>query len=171
MQQISTEGVQSETRLGRQGDPLGNVREISIRPYKQMVYAQPGACPRKYSHKLLWDFYIQTDHLIPARRPDLIVINKRKRIFKIVDFAVPAEHRINLKETEKKDKYFDLARELKKLWNMKVTIVPIVIGALGTVTNGLLNGLEDLEVGGQVETIQTTALLRTAKILRRVLET
>ena len=128
------------------------------------------------SHKLLWDFNIQTDHLIPARRPDLIIINKKKkkkkkRICKIVDFAVLADHRINLKESEKKDKYLDLARELKKLWNMKVTIVPIVIGALGTVTKGLLKGLEDLEVGGRVETIQTTALLRTARILRRVLET
>ena len=96
---------------------------------------------------------------------------KKKRIFKIVDFAVPADHRINLKESEKKDKYLDLARELKKLWNMKVTIVPIVIGALGTVTKGLLKGLDHLEVGGWVETIQTTALLRTARILRRVLET
>ena len=54
---------------------------------------------------------------------------------------------------------------------MKVTIVPIVIGALKTITKGLLKGLEDLEIGGQTETIQTTALLRTARILRRVLET
>ena len=54
---------------------------------------------------------------------------------------------------------------------MKIMIVPIVIGALSTVTKGLLKGLEDLEVGGRVETIQTTALLRTARILRRVLET
>ena len=67
--------------------------------------------------------------------------------------------------------YHDFARELKKLWNMKVTIVLIVIGAFGTVTKGLLKGLEDLEVGGQVETIQTTALFRTVRILRRVLET
>ena len=44
---------------------------------------------------------------------------------------------------------------------MKVTIVPIVIGALGTVTKGLLKGLEDMEVSGRVETIQTTALLET----------
>ncbi len=121
-------------------------------------------------HKLLWDFNIQTDHQIPTRRPDLIIINK-KRICKIVDFAVPADHRINLKESEKKDKYLGLARELKKLWNMKVMIVPIVIGTLGTITKGLLKGLEDLEVGGRVETIQTTALLRTARILRRVIET
>ena len=100
------------------------------------------------SHKLLWDVNIQTDHQIPARRPDLIIINNKKRTRKIVDFAVPADHRIKLKECEKKDKYLDLARELKKLWNMQVTIIPIVIGAFGTVTKGLLKGLEDLEVGG-----------------------
>ena len=54
---------------------------------------------------------------------------------------------------------------------MKVTIIPIVIGAFGTVTKGLLKGLEDLEVGGRVDIIQTTSLLRTARILSRVLET
>ena len=48
-----------------------------------------------------------------------------------------------------------------------MTIIPIVIGALGIVTKGLLKGLEDLEVGGQVETIQTTILLRTARILKK----
>ena len=54
---------------------------------------------------------------------------------------------------------------------MKVTIVPIVIGAFGTITKGLLKGLEDLEVGRRVEAIQMTTLLRMARILRRVLET
>ena len=62
------------------------------------------------THKLQRDFHIQTDHLISARRPDLIIINKKK---KSVDFAVPADHRIKLKECEKRDKYLDLARELK----------------------------------------------------------
>ena len=124
------------------------------------------------THKLQWDFDIHTDHLISARRPDLIIINKKKkRTCKIVDFAEPADHRIKLKECEKKDKYLSLARELKKLRNMQVTIIPILIGAFGTVTKGLLKGLEDLEIGGWVETIQTVTLLRTARILRRVLET
>ena len=54
---------------------------------------------------------------------------------------------------------------------MKMTVVSIVIGAFGTVTKGLLKDLEGLEFGGRVATIQTTALLRTARILRRVLET
>ena len=63
------------------------------------------------------------------------------------------DHKINLKESEMKNKYLNLGRELKKLWNMKVTIVPVVISALGTKTKGLLKGLEDLEVGGRVENI------------------
>ena len=46
---------------------------------------------------------------------------------------------------------------------MKVTIIPIVIGAFNTVTKGLLKGLEDLEVGGRVETIQATTLLRNGQ--------
>ena len=136
-----------------------------------MVYAQPSTCIENATHKVLWDLNIQTDYLIPARRPDLIIINKKKRTCKIVDFAVPADLRIKLKECEKKDKYLDLVRELRKLWNMQVTIIPIVIGAFGTVIKGLLKGLEGLDVGGRVETIQMTALLRTARILRRVLET
>ena len=115
--------------------------------------------------KLLWDFKIQTDHLISARRPDLI------RTCRIVNFAVPADYKVKLEEGKKKDKYLDLTRELKKLWNMKVTVIPIVVGALGTVTEGLLKGLEDLEIRERVETIQTTALLGPARILRRVLET
>ena len=92
-------------------------------------------------HKLLWDFGIYTDHLISARKRDLIIINNKKtRTCKIVDFAVRADHRIKQIEYEKKDKYFDLARELKKLWNMQVTIIPIVIGAFGTGTKEWLKG-------------------------------
>ena len=57
--------------------------------------------PENYKHKLLRDFDIQADHLISARRPDRIIINKKKNI-KIVDFAVLVDHRIELKECEKK---------------------------------------------------------------------
>ena len=53
---------------------------------------------------------------------------------------------------------------------MKVTFIPIVIGALGTVTEGLIKRLEDVKIRGRVETIQTIALLRSARIFRRVLK-
>ena len=79
------------------------------------------------THKLLWDFDIHTDHLISARRPDQIIINKKKRTCKIVDFAVPADHRIKLKECEKKDKYLNLARELKKLWTCRWQLYQLLL--------------------------------------------
>ena len=123
-------------------------------------------------HKLYWNFEIQTDRHISARRPDLIIIiNKKERTCRIVDFAVPADHRVKLKGCEKRDKCLDLTREWKILWNIKVTIIPIVISAFGIVIKGLVQGLEDLEITGRVETVKTTALLRSARILRRVLET
>ena len=68
--------------------------------------------------------------------------------------------------------YLDLARELKKkLWNTKMTVILIVIGTHRAIPKGLVKGLEDLENRGQVEIIQTTALLKSAIILKRVMET
>ena len=76
----------------------------------------PAPVLENVTHKLLWDFNIQIYHLISTRRPDLIRINNKKKKFcKIVDFSVPADHRIKLKEYEKKYKYLELARELKKI--------------------------------------------------------
>ncbi len=55
------------------------------------------------THKFLWDIEIQTDHLISARRPDFIIINKKQRTCRIVDFDVAEDHRVKLKEYEKRD--------------------------------------------------------------------
>ena len=72
--------------------------------------------------------------------------NNQQKIENLQNWGLccPVDHWIKLKECEKKDRYLDFARELKKLLNMKVTIIPIVIGAFSTVTKGLLKGLEDL---------------------------
>ena len=72
-----------------------------------MVYAQP--VQENVTHKLLWDFAIQTDHFISAWRPDLIIINKKKPTCKIVDFAILADHRVKLKESDKENEYLDLS--------------------------------------------------------------
>ena len=58
--------------------------------------------PENEMHKLHWDFKIQTDHLISAKQPDYIVINKEKRTCLVVDFVIPADHRVKLKENEKR---------------------------------------------------------------------
>ena len=84
------------------------------------------------THKLLRDFDIQTYHSISARRPDLIIINK-KRTCKIVDFTVSADQRIKLKKW-KEGLIPRPCLGIKKLRKMKETFIGIVIGALGTVT-------------------------------------
>ena len=119
----------------------------------------PESVPENETHKVLWDIN-GFPTLAQTTRP--YNNEQKKRSCWIVDFSVPADHRIKLKESEKKNQYQDLTKELKKPWNMKVTVIPIVIGALGTVTEGLINGLEDLKIRRRVETIQNTALLRLA---------
>ena len=75
--------------------------------------------------------------------------NKKKKICKTVDFSAPVDLRVKFKESEKKIlKYLDLAKEMKKLWNMKVTFIPLVIGAFVTVTRGLIQGLEEMKIRG-----------------------
>ena len=86
-----------------------------------------------------------------------------------MESAVLADDSVKLKESEKISTWTLL--ENWKNMEHKTTVIPIVIGALGTVTKGLIKRQEDFEIRGCLETIQTTALLRSARILRRILET
>ena len=74
----------------------------------------PASLLENGTHKPLWDFDIQTNHLISARIADLLVINNKKKTWKNLEFAIPADHGLKLKESEKKAKYLDPAWELKK---------------------------------------------------------
>ena len=65
-----------------------------------------------------------------------------------MDFAVSVDHRVKIEESEKRDKYLDLAKEIKKLGNMKVMVIPILIGALRTILKGFVKGLKGLEIKG-----------------------
>ena len=81
----------------------------------------------------MWDFSIQTDHVIEARRPDLVVVDKKRRTCKIIDFPVPGDSRTEEKDKEKIEKYQDLRRKLKKIWNVRVNIILLVVGSLGAI--------------------------------------
>ena len=58
---------------------------------------------------------------------------KPQRTCSIADFATLVDHREKLKEGEKRDRYLDLSRELKKLWNINVTVIPFIVDAFGTI--------------------------------------
>ena len=89
----------------------------------------------------------------------------------MIDIAVPVDVRVEEKEEEKVEKYQDLKREIGRSWNLKkVEVVPVVIGALGSVTKEFDGWIEKLGTTFNVGVVQKTALLGTARILRKVLE-
>ena len=65
-----------------------------------MLCALPRIHPKNEMHKVLWDFEIQTDHLISTRQLDLVIFKKKKENLRIVDFAFLSDHRVELKERE-----------------------------------------------------------------------
>ena len=122
--------------------------------------------------KLLWDFKIQTDHTLEHNMPDITLVNKKKRECMIIDIACPFDTRVPKKEKEKMDHYQDLKREIKKLWNMKeVTVIPVIIGALGTINTKFETYIKKIGIECPTELLQKACLLGTARILRKVLDT
>ena len=120
--------------------------------------------------KILWDFEIRTDRRITARRPDIVIVNKERREGLIIDIAVPEDRNICEKEREKIDKYQDLKLEMMKLWNIKVKVVPVVIGALGAHTGKLSGYLAQIPGQHNIPQLIKAALLGSAHILRRSLD-
>ena len=66
-----------------------------------------------------------------------------------MDFAILTDDIVNLKESEKIDKYLDLAREPIKKWNTKMTVIPMIVDLLGTILKGFKKRLVELEIGGK----------------------
>ena len=122
------------------------------------------------NYKLLWDFSIRTDHHIEARRLDLVLVDKSKKSCNIIDVAIPEDSGVKEKEAEKVEKYQNLARELRRMWGVKTKVVPIVLGALGTVPLRLKGNLKDIGVDTSINLIQKSALLGSARILKKGLE-
>ena len=121
--------------------------------------------------KVLWDMNIQCDNLIEARQSDLIAIDKKEQKGIIIDITVPADVKVGGKEKEGVEKYQDLKREIRRLWKLRnVEIVPVVIGTRGSVSAEFDRWMGKLGITCNFGVMQKTALLGTARILRKVLE-
>ena len=102
------------------------------------------------AHKILWGFEIQTNHLILTRKPDLVIVTKKKkkkkkeRTYRLVDFAVPADHCENQRRRKERQIFWPCQRtKKKKLTSIKVTVISIVIGALGTTPKNAAGRVEN----------------------------
>ena len=90
----------------------------------------------------------------------------KDRSCKIIDFAVPGDSRMEEKEKDKIEKYQDLGRELQKIWNVKVNIIPLVVGALGAIPKQFGNRLKQIGITVEAAQVQKTVSLGTARILK-----
>ena len=107
--------------------------------------------------KLLWDFTIQCDRVIEARRTDIVLIDKRSK-------------EVKEKELVTIDKYQVLREEVRLVWQVtKITVIPVVVGALGVISDMFEKNIKKLCVMIAMGIIQKTALLGTAMLLQKVL--
>ncbi|XP_067945436.1 uncharacterized protein [Watersipora subatra] len=120
--------------------------------------------------KILWDFYIRTDKHVLANKPDIAVVGKENKRATIIDRAIPNDYNIASKEKERVEKYLPLGEEIEKYWDVRTTVIPVVIGALGAITPAHKMWLAQIPTAINSSEVQKCALMGTTKVLRRVLK-
>ena len=116
---------------------------------------------------ILCDHQVKTDRYIPCNKPEIIISDSERCL--IIDVAIPSDYNIQKKATEKMSKYVDLQIECQRMWNKKVEVIPIIIGATGIVEKGIQSYLQRIPGKQNLYNLQRSAILGTAHILRKVL--
>ena len=168
----------AQTECKKRHDVVGRVihlelcKEYGVECSDKWYEHSPKSIEENEEVKLLWDLTIQTDREIHHRssRPDIVIQKKKAKETIIVDIAVPGDSNVRQKETKKYEKYQHLAKEMKRIWKSRTKVVPVVVGALGSVSKKLAGHLEQLGIKDRTRTMQKSALLGSARILRKVLE-
>jgi hypothetical protein len=119
---------------------------------------------------VLWNQAVHTDREVTANRPDIIIKNTKENTCTLIYVAIPADRNYVQKEAEKKLKYKSLCIEIQRMWNLKCTFIPVIIGATGIVTRSLRKNLEDIPGNHSIGSLQKTAILGIPHIIRKVLQ-
>ena len=119
--------------------------------------------------EIWWDRAVETTTKLEHNRPDVVVVDRVRKRWVIVDFSVPWDKNVWGRENEKVEKYSPLAREVRRVHGVQTRVVPIVVGALGVVTTRLGGYLKELGIPDIVGGFQTSAIVGTANILRKTL--
>ena len=107
---------------------------------------------------------MQYDREIKARKLGIVVVNKNERSCATIDIAISGDIRISRKEKEKIERYQELKKEIKRIWNIRtIKVIPVIVGAIGCTSKKLKNCIEEMGI------VISTALLETARILSKVL--
>ena len=87
----------------------------------------------------------------------------------IIDVAISGDRNVIEKEAEKILKYKDLTIEIQRMWKVKTRVIPVIIGANGTISKSFRKYISNIPGNHEVKELQKTAILGTAHILRKVL--
>ena len=91
---------------------------------------------------VLWNQAVHTDREVAANRPDIIIKNKKEETCTLRDVAISAGRNVVQKEVENSLKYKSLCIDIQRTWNLKCTIIPVIIRTTGIVTISLRKNLE-----------------------------
>jgi len=116
-----------------------------------------------------WNQQVQTDRTIPNNKPHIIISDNEKGTCMLIDVAISGDRNVIKKETERILKYKDLTIEIQSMWNVKTKVIPVVIGATGTISKSFRKYVSKIPGKREVKELQKTAILGIAHILRKVL--
>ena len=122
--------------------------------------------------EIWWDREVNTLTKILHNRPDLIIWDTDNSTCKVIDVCVPLDTNVELRETTKRNSYIDLVDQLQRIYpKYKYTIIPIIVGALGTIPKKLKENLQKTGIKTEkiptvTKEIQKLALLGTLKVCK-----
>ena len=119
--------------------------------------------------EIWWNRPVMTPKKLDHNKPDVILIDKVRKVWTVIDFSVPNDKNVVTKEKEKIDHYRELAKEIRRMYHVKTRVIPIVVGALGVFSTNLEGYLKELEMRYVRRTLQVSAILGSTIILRKVL--
>jgi len=118
---------------------------------------------------ILWNQQVQTDRTIPNNKLDITSRDNEKGTCMLIDVPISGDRNVIKREGEKILKYKDLTTEIQRMWNVKTNVIPVIIGATGTISKSFRKYVSNIPGNHEVKELQKTAILSTAHILRKVL--
>jgi hypothetical protein len=117
---------------------------------------------------IFWNQQVQTDRTVPNNKPDIIISDSESGTCMLIDVAISGDRNVIKKEADKILKYEDLTIEIQRMWNVKTEVIPVIIGATGTISKSFTKYVSNIPGKHEVKELQKTAKLGTAHILRKL---
>ena len=130
---------------------------------------EPQTVTDKDNITILWDMPIQTDREIEANRSDIVIKKEQEKSCLLIDMSIPTEKNTSVKVTEKLSKYKDLEIEIERMWGIKGTTIPVVIGVMVLIKKGLGKYVQQIVGNIKIHERQKITLLGISCTLRKAI--